>query len=149
MKKCANEQTNEHASNASLNRLRGVRNARANKRREAKSERREARGRAPREVMCGAAARRESEAMRNKTIGERNARGEKNERREKVGCKEEEKALRPEQARRRAVRNGREESERESGRWSGEQPSTIPIHLFFKGATYLPIYNLFLGWSAT
>ena len=104
----------EHASNASLNRLRGVgnervKNARANKRREARGEKREARGRAPREVMCAAAARRESEAMRKETR-ERNARGEKNERRETVVCKEE-KAVRPEQARRRAVRNGREERE--------------------------------------
>ena len=63
--------------------------------------------------------------MRKETKGERNARGEKNEWREKVGCKEEEKAMRPEQARRRAVRNGREERERESGKWSGEQPSTL------------------------
>ena len=46
-------------------------------------------------------------------MGEQATRGEKNERREKVGCKEEEKAVRPEQARRRAVRNGREERERE------------------------------------
>ena len=64
--------------------------------------------------------------MRKETKGERNARGEKNERREKVGCKEE-KAVRPEQSRRRAVRNGREERERESGKWSGEQPSTNTI----------------------
>ena len=108
----------EHASNASLNRLRGVgnervRNARANKRREARGEKREARSQTPREVMCAAAARRESEAMRKETRGERNAQGEKNERREKVGCKEEETDVRPEQARRRAVRNGREERERE------------------------------------
>ena len=34
--------------------------------------------------MCAAAVRRESEAMRKETKGERNARGEKNERREKV-----------------------------------------------------------------
>ena len=61
-------------------------------------ERREARGRAPRKVMCAAAARRESDAMRKETRGERYARGEKNERRE-VGCREEEKAVRPEQAR--------------------------------------------------
>ena len=74
--------------------------------------------------MCAAAARRESEAMRKETKGERNARGEKNARREVVG-REEEEDVRPEQARRRAVRNGREERERESGKWSGEQPSTI------------------------
>ena len=65
-----------------------VRNARANKRREA-------RGRAPREVMCAAAARRESEAMRKEKKGERNARGEKNERRETVVGREEEKDVRP------------------------------------------------------
>ena len=41
--------------------------------------------------MCAAAARRESEAMRKETKGERNARGEKNARREKVVGKEEEK----------------------------------------------------------
>ena len=101
----------EHASNASLNRLRGVgnervRNAWANKRREARGERREAERR---EKWCAQRPRGESEAMRKETRGERNARGEKNERCEKVGCREEERAVRPEHARRRAVRNGREE----------------------------------------
>ena len=87
-------------------------------------ERRKARGRAPWEVMCAAAARREWGDAKGDERRAKCARGEKNATREKVVGREEEKDVRPEQARRRAVRNGREERERESGKWSGEQPST-------------------------
>ena len=112
----------EHASNASLNRLRGVanervRNARVNKRREA-------RGRAPQEVMCAAAARRESEAMRKETRGERNARCEKNERREMVVGREEDKDVRPGEGME-EIRAQRPRGKSESGKWSCEQPPTI------------------------
>ena len=73
-----------------------------------------------------------------------NARGEENERREKVGCKEEEKDVRPEQAWRRAVRNGRKKETR-GGKWSGEQPSTLGIFLIWlTKTTVLVIQQIFL-----
>ena len=61
--------------------------------------------------------------MRKETRKERNARGEKNERREKVGCSEEEKDVRPSKHEGETCAAA-ERTERKCGEWSGEQPST-------------------------
>ena len=125
MKKCATNERSEHARHASLNRQRGVGNepvgnARVNRRREARGERRWARS----DVRSGREER-ESETKRKETRRERNARGEKNERREKVVGREEEKDVPRAGTEKNCAQRLRRMRKRERGKWSGEKPLTI------------------------
>ena len=117
----------EHARCASLSRLRGVANERVGNARasnllegERRDERREEKSRALREVMCAAAARKErGDAKRDERRSEmRVARRTRGVRRSAAAMSK--KTFGRKAARRSPVRSGREES----GKCSGEQPST-------------------------